>query len=71
MTYLEDICIKLEAMDSSMSDDQFMVHVLNTLTKDYDTIVHIIGRQIKSSKDTLDIEELREELSLRYDRINR
>jgi gag-polypeptide of LTR copia-type len=33
---LEDLCIKLETMGSVMTDDLFIVQVLNSLTSDYE-----------------------------------
>jgi hypothetical protein len=36
ITELEDICVRLDDMGSSISENQFMIHVLNNLTSDYD-----------------------------------
>jgi hypothetical protein len=36
ITNLEDLRLKLEVMGSFMTDDQFMVQVLNSLTNDYE-----------------------------------
>jgi gag-polypeptide of LTR copia-type len=36
ITEMEDLRIRLEDMGSAISDNQFMIHVLNNLTTDYD-----------------------------------
>jgi hypothetical protein len=36
ITELEDLSIRLEAMGSSISENQFMIHILNNLTSDYE-----------------------------------
>lgn len=69
ITTLEDLRVRMEEMESSMSDEQFMVYVLNNLTTDYDTLIDLLGRRIGSTNDPLTLEELREELNLRFERI--
>lgn len=69
ITELEDIRVRMEEMSSSMTDEQFMVYVVNNLTKDYEVSVDLMGRRIGASKNPLTVEELREELNLRYERI--
>jgi hypothetical protein len=36
ITELEDLCIKLENMGSCITENQFMMHILNNLTSDHD-----------------------------------
>jgi hypothetical protein len=36
ITELEVLCVKLENMGSCITEDQFMIHILNNLTSDYD-----------------------------------
>jgi hypothetical protein len=36
ITELEDLCFKLENISSCISENQFMIHILNNLTSDYD-----------------------------------
>lgn len=70
MTKLEFLRIQLEELDYIITDDQFMVHIINNLTKDYGTLVDILGRRLgKGVKDKLEIEQLRQELNLRYERL--
>jgi gag-polypeptide of LTR copia-type len=41
---LEDLRIKLETMGSNMTDDQFIVQVLNSLTSDYKLQMLLFGK---------------------------
>jgi hypothetical protein len=59
ITNLEDLRLKLEVMVSFMTDDHFMVQVLNSSTNDYKL----------QMLNPLTIDELKEELSLTYERL--
>jgi hypothetical protein len=41
-----------------MSDDQFLLHLLNNLTKDYEPEVKDLEKRIESLVDPLDIKEV-------------
>jgi hypothetical protein len=43
---LEDLCIKLEYMGSCITDNQFLIHVLNNLTSDYDIQIALMERRL-------------------------
>jgi gag-polypeptide of LTR copia-type len=43
---LEDLRIKLETMGSVMTDDQFIVEVLNSLTSDYELQMLLLEKQV-------------------------
>lgn len=45
---LEEIGTRSEIMDQTMTDEQFMVHVLINLTSDYRVEVNILSRKIGS-----------------------
>jgi hypothetical protein len=66
ITNSEDLRLKLEVMGSFMTDDQFMVQVLNSLTNDYELQMLLLEKRIGSKENPLYIDELKEELSLRY-----
>jgi gag-polypeptide of LTR copia-type len=52
MTKLEFIRLQLEKLDYTITDEQFMVHIINNLTKDYETLVDILGRRLgKTTQD--------------------
>jgi hypothetical protein len=69
ITNLEDLRLKLEVMGSFMTDDQFMIQVLNSLTNDYELQMLLLEKRIGSKENPLTIDELKEELSLRYERL--
>jgi gag-polypeptide of LTR copia-type/Zinc knuckle len=67
---LEDLPIKMETMGSVMTDDQFIVQVLNSLTSDYKLQMLLLEKQIGNKVNPLSIEELKEELNLRFERLS-
>jgi hypothetical protein len=69
ITYLEDLKVQLEEMGSVMTDDQFMIKIMNTLTDEYDNVVQLLEKRIGAENDPLQIEELREDLNLKFERI--
>ena len=46
ITELEDLRVRLEVMDSSISENQFMIHILNNLTTDYELQLALMERRI-------------------------
>jgi gag-polypeptide of LTR copia-type len=70
ITELEDLRIRLEEMGSSISDDQFMIHILNNLTLDYELQLALMERWVGDKEKSLTVEEIRTELSLRFERLN-
>jgi hypothetical protein len=61
--------LKLEVIGSFMTDDQFIVKVLNSLTNDYKLQMLLLEKWIGRKEKPLIIYELKEELSLRYERL--
>jgi hypothetical protein len=64
---LEDVHIKLETMGSNMTDDQFIVQVLNSLTSDKELQMLLMEKQIGSKDNPFSIEDLTEELNLQFE----
>jgi Reverse transcriptase (RNA-dependent DNA polymerase) len=56
-------------MGSSISENQFMIHILNNLTADYDLQLALLERRIGDKDNPLTVEEIRAELSLRFERL--
>jgi hypothetical protein len=56
-------------MGSFTTDNQFMVQVLNSLTNDYKLQMLLLEKRIGSKEKPLFIDELKGELSLRYERL--
>jgi hypothetical protein len=57
-------------MGSIILERQFMIHVLNNLTSDYDLQVDLLERRIGDVEQPLPVSKIRAELRLRYERIN-
>ena len=70
ITELEDLRVRLEVMDSSISENQFMIHILNNLTTDYELQLALMERRIGDKDKPLTVEEIRAELSLRFERLS-
>jgi hypothetical protein len=53
-----------------MSENQLMIHILNNLTSDYELQLAMMERGVGDIEKPLTLEEIRGELSLRYERLN-
>jgi hypothetical protein len=54
-------------MGSSMTDEQFMIQILKNLTKEYKLQMLLLEKRIVDANNPLTIEELKEELTLRFE----
>jgi hypothetical protein len=70
ITESEDLRVRLEAMGLSISENQFIIHILNNLTSDYELQLALMERRVGDDEKPLTIEEIREELSLRFETMN-
>jgi hypothetical protein len=61
ITELECFCIRLDDMDSSISEGQFMIHVLNNLPNKYDLQLALLEKRNGDKHKPL--------LSLRFERL--
>jgi hypothetical protein len=57
-------------MGSSILENQFMIHILNNLTADCGLQLALLERRIGDKKNPLTVEEIRAELSLRFERLS-
>jgi hypothetical protein len=57
-------------MGSVIKDDQFLVHILNNLSSEYELQVLFMEKKIGASTDPLTVETLREELNLKFERLH-
>ena len=72
ITYLEDLRDHLELMNWKVTDTQFMVKVLNSLTPEYSTQVKLLEKRIdKQGADALTLEEIWEDLLLEFEHLQR
>ena len=67
---LEDLRVKLEVMGSEMTDEQFLIQALNSLTNDYELQMTLMEKRIGDKMNPLSIDELKEDLNLRYERLS-
>jgi hypothetical protein len=70
ITDLEDLSVRLEAIGSSISENQFMIHILKNLISDYILQLALMERRVGDVEKPLAIEDIRGELSLRFERMN-
>jgi hypothetical protein len=70
ITELEDLCVKLETMGSCITENQFIFHILNYLSPDYDLKPALMERIVGDAGKPLTVEEVRKELNLRFERLN-
>jgi hypothetical protein len=69
VTYLEDSRSRMEDIKYKMTDDQFILQVVNSLTEDYMNKVKSLENEIGSVTDWLDIQDVRGELNLKFERL--
>jgi hypothetical protein len=58
ITYLEELRDRLKEMRSTIKEDQFLVHILNNLSKEYELPVLLMEKQIGSTVNPLSVEDL-------------
>jgi len=71
ITKLESIKVKLAEMNSTISDEDLLVHILNNLPKEYEIQQSKLEAQFGSTTSPLTIEDVRTELNLKFMRMNR
>jgi hypothetical protein len=57
-------------MGSNISENQFMIHILNNLTSDHELQLALMEIRVRDVEKPLTIEEIRGELNLHYERMN-
>jgi hypothetical protein len=67
---MKDLCIKLENAGSCITENQFMIHILNNITSDYDLQHSLMERSVSDADKRLTVEEVRGKLNLRFERLN-
>jgi gag-polypeptide of LTR copia-type len=73
LSYVEDLRYRMGEMKYVMEDDQFFLHILNYLTPEYDQQVFSMESKIgtQDADQKLKIEDVRDVLCLRNERINK
>jgi hypothetical protein len=70
ITELEDLRDKFENMASCIIENQFMIHIFNNLTSNYDLQLELTERRVGDADRPLTVEEVRGELNLIFERLN-
>ena len=70
ISIMEDIRYKMSENNYNMSDDQFLVHILNSLNQDYAVQINMMEKRLGLKVDPLTIEDMRDELTLQYSRLH-
>jgi hypothetical protein len=62
--------MKLDELGSSISENQFILHILNNITANYDLQLAMMEKRINDKINPLTIDEIRADLNLRFERLN-
>jgi hypothetical protein len=62
--------MRLEELGSSISDNQFILHILNNMTDDCDLQLAMMEKRVTEKSNPLTIDEIRDNLNLRFKRLN-
>ena len=58
-------------MGNEISDEDMMIHIMNNLPQEYDTVVEAMERKLDNLVDPLTLRNLKNELLLKYNRIKK
>jgi hypothetical protein len=67
---IEDLQVRIETMHSIISENQFMIHILNIVTSDYELQLAMMERSVRDIERPLSVEEVRGRLRLYFERLN-
>jgi hypothetical protein len=62
--------MRLEELGSSISDNQFILHILNNVTEDYDLQLAMMEKRVTDKSNPLTIDKIRDDLNLIFERLN-
>jgi hypothetical protein len=57
--------MRLEELRSSISDNQFILHILNNMTDDYDLQLAMMEKRVMDKSNPLIIDKIRDDSNLR------
>jgi hypothetical protein len=70
ITDLEYFRVRFDDMGSSISENQFMIHVLNSLTSEYDLQLALLEKRVGDRDRLLTVEKIRADFSLLFERLH-
>jgi hypothetical protein len=62
--------MKLDELGSSISENQFILHILNNMTANYDLQLAMMEKRINDKINPLTVDEIRADLNLIFERLN-
>jgi hypothetical protein len=62
--------MRLEESGSKISDNQFILHILKNMTDDYDLQLAMMEKRVTDKSNPLTIDGIRDNLNLRFERLN-
>jgi hypothetical protein len=62
--------MRLEELGSSISDHQFILHILNNMTHEYNLQLAMMEKRVTDKSNPLTIDKIRDNLNLRFKRLN-
>jgi hypothetical protein len=62
--------MRLEELRSSISDNQFILHILNNMTDDYDLKLAMMEKRVTDKSNPLTINKIQDNSNLRFKRLN-
>jgi hypothetical protein len=70
ITELEYYRMKLDELGSSISENQFILHILNNITANHNLQLSMMEKRINDKINPLKVDEIRDDLNLRFERLN-
>jgi hypothetical protein len=70
ITEIEDYRMRFAELGSSIYDDQFILHILNNMTDDFDLQLAMMEKRVTDKSNPLTIDEIRDDLDLRFKILN-
>jgi hypothetical protein len=70
ITELEDYGMKPDELGSRISDDQFILHILNNMADDYKLQLAMMEKWLDDKMNLRTVNEIRDDLNLRFERLN-
>jgi hypothetical protein len=62
--------MRLIELGSSISDNQFILHIFNIMTEDYDLQLAMMEKRVTGKSNPLTIDKIRDDLNIRFERLN-
>jgi parvulin-like peptidyl-prolyl isomerase len=69
ITELEEYRMRLDELGSNITNDRFILHIVNNMTEDYDLPLAVMEKRITDERNPLTIDEIRDNLNLRFERL--